>query len=45
MNGNCIRLSGSYLIVEKLHFHDTPPTKRPDRLNDRRQLEIPPGDN
>ncbi|MBT7163389.1 MAG: hypothetical protein HN904_11455 [Victivallales bacterium] len=32
MNGNCIRLSGSYLIVEKLHFHDTPPTKRASRL-------------
>ena len=27
MNGNCIRTSGSYLIVKKLHFHDTPPTK------------------
>ena len=32
MNGNCIRMSGSYLIVEELHFHDTPPTKRSDRL-------------
>lgn len=32
MNGNCIRLSGSYLIIEELHFHDTPPTKRADRL-------------
>ncbi len=32
MNGNCIRLSGSYVIIERLHFHDTPPTKRVDRL-------------
>lgn len=32
MNGNCIRLSGSHLIVEKLHFHDTPPTKNASRL-------------
>jgi hypothetical protein len=31
MNGNCIRMSGSCLIVEKLHFHDTPPTKNPSR--------------
>jgi hypothetical protein len=32
MNGNCIRISGSYVIVENLHFHDTPPTERSDRL-------------
>jgi len=32
MNGNCIRLSGSHLIVEKLHFHDTPPTRNSSRL-------------
>ena len=32
MNGNCIRLSGSYVIIERLHFHDTPPTQRADRL-------------
>ncbi len=32
MNGNCIRLSGSYVVVEKLHFHDTPPTRNADRL-------------
>ena len=32
MNGNCIRISGSYLIIQKLHFHDTPPTKNADRL-------------
>lgn len=32
MNGNCIRISGSYIIVEKLHFHDTPPTKNANRL-------------
>lgn len=32
MNGNCIRLSGSYLIVQNLHFHDTPPTTNPSRL-------------
>lgn len=24
MNGNCIRLNGDYIIVEKLHFLDTP---------------------
>ncbi len=34
MNGNCIRMSGSYLIVEKLHFHDTPPTESGDRFED-----------
>ena len=32
MNGNCIRLSGSHVIIERLHFHDTPPTQRADRL-------------
>jgi len=32
MNGNCIRLSGSCVIIERLHFHDTPPTQRADRL-------------
>ena len=32
MNGNCIRLSGSHVIIERIHFHDTPPTKRADRL-------------
>ena len=32
MNGNCIRLSGSYVIIERLYFHDTPPTQRADRL-------------
>ena len=25
MNGNCIRIKGSWIIVENLHFHDTPP--------------------
>jgi hypothetical protein len=24
MNGNCFRLAGDYLILENLHFHDTP---------------------
>lgn len=32
LNGNCFRIFGSWLIVEKLHFHDTPPTKIPSRL-------------
>lgn len=33
MNGNAIRLSGSWLILENLHFHDTPPTKNVDRAS------------
>lgn len=32
MNGNCMRLKGSWLIVENLHFHDTPGTKNNNRL-------------
>ena len=32
MNGNCIRMSGDYITVENLHFHDTPPTDNADRL-------------
>ena len=32
MNGNCIRIAGSYVIIEGLHFHDTPPTLNPFRL-------------
>ncbi len=32
MNGNCIRISGSHVIIERLHFHDTPPTRRPERV-------------
>ncbi len=32
MNGNCIRLSGSWLILDGLYFHDTPPTQNYDRL-------------
>ena len=32
MNGNCIRLKGSWIIVENLHFHDTPGTKNSNRL-------------
>lgn len=31
MNGNCIRISGSHVIIERLHFHDTPPARHPDR--------------
>ena len=27
MNGNAIRLAGSWIIVENLYFHDTPPTR------------------
>ncbi len=32
-NGNCIRISGDYIIVENLYFHDTPPTTNASRLN------------
>ena len=32
MNGNCVRISGSHVVVERLHFHDTPPTRHPDRV-------------
>lgn len=32
MNGNCIRIYGSWIIVENLHFHDTPGTKNNNRL-------------
>jgi hypothetical protein len=32
MNGNCIRISGDYIIVENLHFHDTPPTDEADEF-------------
>jgi len=32
MNGNCIRISGDYIIVENLYFHDTPRTANADRL-------------
>ena len=33
LNGNCIRISGDYIIVENLYFHDTPPTDNADRLD------------
>ncbi len=32
MNGNCIRILGSWIILENLCFHDTPPTKDWHRL-------------
>ena len=32
MNGNCIRISGSWIILEGLYFHDTPPTQNAHRL-------------
>jgi hypothetical protein len=32
MNGNCIRISGSWIILEGLYFHDTPPTNNWRRL-------------
>jgi hypothetical protein len=32
MNGNAIRISGSWIILEKLYFHDTPPTKNANRV-------------
>jgi hypothetical protein len=32
MNGNCIRISGSWIILEGLYFHDTPPTENASRL-------------
>jgi hypothetical protein len=32
MNGNCIRISGDYIIVENLYFHDTPPTDNEDEF-------------
>ncbi len=32
MNGNCIRISGSWIILEGLYFHDTPPTENWHRL-------------
>ncbi|MBK8026391.1 MAG: right-handed parallel beta-helix repeat-containing protein [Chloroflexi bacterium] len=31
LNGNAIRISGSWLIVENLYFHDTPPTRNASR--------------
>ena len=27
MNGNAIRISGSWIVLEKLYFHDTPPAR------------------
>jgi len=32
MNGNAIRISGSWIILEKLYFHDTPPTRQANRV-------------
>ncbi|MCK5441317.1 MAG: carbohydrate-binding protein [Maribacter sp.] len=32
MNGNCIRIYGSWIIVENLHFHNTPATENSNRL-------------
>ncbi len=32
MNGNCIRISGSWIVLENLYFHDTPPTENANRL-------------
>ncbi|MBN2355323.1 T9SS type A sorting domain-containing protein [candidate division KSB1 bacterium] len=32
LNGNCIRISGSWIILENLYFHDTPATKNASRL-------------
>jgi hypothetical protein len=32
MNGNAIRISGSWIILEKLYFHDTPPTRSVNRV-------------
>jgi hypothetical protein len=32
MNGNCIRISGEWIVLDGLHFHDTPGTKTSDRL-------------
>ena len=32
LNGNCIRISGDYIIVENLYFHDTPPTDDPSEF-------------
>jgi hypothetical protein len=32
LNGNCIRIKGSWIIVENLHFHDTPGTQNNNRL-------------
>jgi hypothetical protein len=32
MNGNCIRISGRWIILDGLHFHDTPGTLVSDRL-------------
>ena len=31
MNGNAIRIAGSWIILENLYFHDTPPTSRSSR--------------
>jgi hypothetical protein len=33
MTANCLRIKGSWIIVENLHFHDTPGTKNSNRLN------------
>lgn len=33
LNGNCIRISGSWVILENLYFHDTPPTENVNRLS------------
>lgn len=33
MNGNCIRISGSYVIIDGLHFHDTPGTRNARRIS------------
>jgi len=32
VNGNAIRISGSWVILEKLYFHDTPPTRHANRV-------------
>ncbi|MBL8130832.1 MAG: hypothetical protein JNL42_03165 [Anaerolineae bacterium] len=31
LNGNAIRIAGSWIIVENLYFHDTPPTRSASR--------------
>jgi len=36
LNGNCIRISGSWIILEGLYFHDTPPINMQE--NDRLRI-------
>ncbi len=33
MHGNCVQMKGSWLILDGLHFHDTPKTANAGRLN------------